>query len=109
MANAVRSLNEELAVQHDIVERGMSARVDALRDAYDDEANRIRERANVSIDAARKSVTEANERVSRMEEACATLRSDFSRRACETEKRHAGDGRGRGTVRAIAREHARHG
>ena len=71
MANAVRSLNEELAVQHDIVERGMSARVDALRDAYDDEANRIRERANVSIDAARKSVTEANERVSRMEETCA--------------------------------------
>jgi len=71
MANAVRSLNEELAVQHDIVERGMSARVDALRDTYDDEVNRIRERANVSIEAARKSAAEANERVSKMEETCA--------------------------------------
>ena len=67
MANAVRRLNEELAVQHDIVERGMSARVDALRDAFDEEIARARERATVMIEAARKKEAAANERVKQME------------------------------------------
>ncbi|OUS46392.1 hypothetical protein BE221DRAFT_192383 [Ostreococcus tauri] len=67
MANAVRRLNEELAVQHDVVERGMSARVDALREAFDEEIVRVRERANVMIEAARKKETAANERVKELE------------------------------------------
>ena len=67
MANAVRRLNEELAVQHDVVESGMSARVDALREAFDEEIVRVRERANVMIEAARKKETAANERVKELE------------------------------------------
>ena len=60
MANAVRQLNEELAAQHEIVERGMASRVDALRETFDDELARARERANEMIESARKSVNEAN-------------------------------------------------
>jgi hypothetical protein len=45
----------------------MASRVDALRETFDDELARARERANEMIELARKSVTAANERVARME------------------------------------------
>ena len=80
MANAVRQLNEELAAQHEIVERGMASRVDALRETFDDELARARERANEMIESARKSVKEANERVARME-STATRAENVSRNA----------------------------
>jgi chromosome segregation ATPase len=68
MANAVRALNEELAVQHDVVERGMSARVDALRDAFEDELQRVRVKAQTAIDEAKAHAKAQEERISKLEQ-----------------------------------------
>ena len=67
MANAVRALTEELAVQHDVVERGMGARVDALRDAFEDELQRARDKAQTVIDESKTHAKAQEERIGKLE------------------------------------------